>query len=103
MAKITFKDFEPILYGGALGGAAHSISDNLFDRFIPGQTTPIEALGMSIKDIALIYLGVYASKNYAKKAWMKQAFEGMSTIAVYKTIYPNFLEPIVNNLLEGMG
>lgn len=101
MTKVTQKDFMPVVYAGLLGGAAHAVSDHYFDAFIPGQTTPIEALGMSIKDIALIYLGIYASKNYAKKAWQKQALEGMSIIAVYKTLYPNFLEPTITGFLAG--
>ncbi len=101
MAKVTQADFYPVLYGGVLGGAAHAISDQLFDQIMPGQTTPIESLGMSLKDIALVYLGIYASKTYAKKAWQKQALEGMSTIAVYKTLYPKFLEPTITEWLAG--
>ena len=100
MIQVTQKDFYPILYGGVLGGAALSVSDHFIDQFIPGQTTPIESLGMSIKDILLVYLGVYASKNHAKKAWQKQALEGMSTIAVYKTLYPTLLEPTIASFLE---
>jgi len=101
MVKVTQKDFYPILYGGVLGGAAHAVSDHYFDQFMPGQTTPIESLGMSLKDIALVYLGVYASKNYAKKAYQKQALEGMAVIAVYKTLYPKFLEPTITDFLAG--
>ena len=99
--KVTQKDFYPVLYGGVLGGAAHAVSDHYFDQFMPGQTTPIESLGMSLKDIALVYLGIWASKNHAKKAWQKQSLEGMSTIAVYKTLYPKFLEPTVTKWLAG--
>ena len=101
MAKVTQKDFYPILYGGVLGGAAHAVSDHYIRQFMPGQDTPIESLGMSIKDIALVYLSVYGSKTYAKKAWQKQSLEGAAVIAVYKTLYPKFLEPTVTNWLAG--
>lgn len=99
MAKVTQKDFYPILYGGVLGGGAHAVSDHYLRQWLPD--TPIESLGMSIKDIALVYLGVYASKTYAKKAWMKASLEGMSTIAVYKTLYPKFIEPTIATWLAG--
>jgi len=101
MVQVKAKDFYPTLYGGLLGGAAHAISDSYLVTMLP--TEPIEALGISIKDIALIYLGVYGSKNYAKKAWQKQSLEGMSVIAVYKTIYPKHLEPMIAGLLKKEG
>ena len=98
MAKVTQKDFYPIAYAGMLGGAAHFVSDSLLANYLP--TELIESLGVSIKDLALIYLGVYASKNHAKKTWQKQSLEGMSIIAVYKTLYPRFLEPMVHQLTQ---
>jgi len=98
MAKVTQKDFYPILYGGVLGGGAHAVSDFYLKQWLPTET--IESLGMSVKDIALVYLGVYASKTWAKKAWQKQSLEGMSTIAVYKTLYPKFIEPILDDWLK---
>jgi len=99
MAKVTQNDFYPILYGGVLGGAAHAVSDHYIKQLMPGQDTPIESLGMSVKDIALVYLSVYASKTWAKKAWQKQSLEGAAVIAVYKTIYPKFLEPTITSWL----
>jgi len=102
MVKVTQKDFHPVLYGGVLGGAAHAVADHYIEQFVPGQTTPIEALGMSIKDILLVYLGVWGAKStYAKKAWQKQSLQGMATIGVYKTLYPQFLEPTITNWLAG--
>jgi len=101
MVQVKQKDFYPVLYGGLLGGAAHSISDSYLVTMLP--TEPIESLGISIKDIALIYLGIYASKNYAKKAWQKQSLEGMAVISVYKTVYPKWLEPTVAGFLKKEG
>jgi len=101
MVQVKQTDFYPVLYGGLLGGAAHSISDSYLVTMLP--TEEIEALGISIKDIALIYLSIYASKNYAKKAWQKQSLEGMAVISVYKTIYPRHLEPMVAGLLKKEG
>ena len=101
MAKkqVGTKDFYPIAYAGLLGGAAHAITDSYLVTMLP--TEVMESIGLSIKDLVLIYLGVYASKNHATKAWQKQALEGMSTIAVYKTLYPKFLEPTITNWLAG--
>jgi len=98
MAKVQTKDFYPVAYAGLLGGAAHAITDSYLKDILP--TDIIESLGLTIKDIGMIYLGVYVSKNYAKKAWQKQAAEGMSIIAVYKTLYPRFLEPTVAGFLK---
>jgi len=98
MAKVSAKDFYPVAYAGMLGGAAHFVSDSFLATVLP--TDLIESLGISIKDIALIYLGVYAEKNHAKKAWQKDACTGMSIIAVYKTLYPKFLEPTVHDLTK---
>lgn len=98
MAKVTQKDFYPIAYAGLLGGAAHSISDSYLATILP--TDLIESLGISIKDIALIYLGVYASKTWATKAWQKDAALGMAIISVYKTVYPRWLEPTVSGFMK---
>lgn len=98
MVQVKQKDFYPIAYAGLLGGAAHAVSDSYLKDVLP--TDLIESLGLSIKDIALIYLGVYGSKNWAKESYQKQALEGMSIIAVYKTVYPRWLEPTVAGLLK---
>lgn len=88
-----------MIYGGVLGGGAHAITDHYLKQWLPD--TPIEALGLSVKDIVLVYLGVHASKNWAKPAWQKQALEGMSVIAVYKTLYPKFIEPMISQWIGG--
>jgi len=98
VAKVTQKDFHPIAYAGLLGGAAHSITDSYLKDVLPDDI--IESLGLTVKDLGMIYLGVHASKNWAKKAWQKQAAEGMSIIAVYKTLYPRFIEPTVAGFLK---
>jgi len=98
MAKVTQKDFYPIAYAGLLGGAAHAITDSYIKDILPDDI--IESLGLTVKDIGMIYLGVHASKNWAKKTWQKQAAEGMSIIAVYKTLYPRFIEPTVAGFLK---
>ena len=99
MAKVTQKDFYPIAYAGLLGGAAHAITDSYIAGILPDDM--IESLGLTVKDLGMIYLGVHASKNWCKKTWQKQAAEGMSIIAVYKTLYPRFLEPTVAGFLKG--
>jgi len=101
MANVTQKDFYGVAYAGLLGGAAHAISDSYLTGVLPGDM--IEALGLTIKDLGLIYLGVYAEKNWAKKTWQKQAAQGMSIIAVYKTVYPKFIEPTVAGFLKKEG
>ena len=101
MVQVKQKDFYPIAYAGLLGGAAHALSDSYLKDVLP--TDLIESLGLSIKDIALIYLGVYGSKNWAKESYQKQALEGMAIIAVYKTVYPRWLEPTVAGLLKKEG
>jgi len=98
MAKVTQKDFYPIAYAGLLGGAAVSISDQILTGIVPDGV--VESLGLTFKDIVTIYGGVWLSKNHAKKAWQKQAAEGMSIIAVYKTLYPRFLEPTVAGFMK---
>lgn len=98
MAKVTQKDFYPVAYAGLLGGAAHAISDSYLTGVLPDDM--IESLGLTIKDLGLIYLGVHASKNWCKKSWQKQAAEGMSIIAVYKTVYPRFVEPTIAGFLK---
>jgi len=98
MTQVTQKDFYPIAYAGLLGGAAHAITDSYLKDVLP--TDIIESLGLTVKDIGMIYLGVYASKNWATKDWQKQAAQGMSIIAVYKTLYPRFLEPTVAGFLK---
>lgn len=98
MVAVTQKDFYPIAYAGLLGGAAHAITDSYLKDILPDDL--IESLGLTFKDIGLIYLGVHASKNWAKKPWQKDAANGMSIIAVYKTLYPRFLEPTVAGFLK---
>jgi len=98
MIQVTQKDFYPVAYAGLLGGAAHAITDSYLKDVLP--TDIIESLGLTVKDIGMIYLGVYASKNWANKPWQKDACTGMSVIAVYKTLYPRFLEPTVAGFLK---
>jgi len=101
MAQLTQKDFHGVAYAGLLGGAAHSISDSVLEGVIPSDI--IESLGLTMKDLAMIYIGVYGAKNYAKKPWQKDAFTGMAIISVYKTLYPRFLEPTIAGFLEEKG
>lgn len=98
MAKVTQKDFYPVAYAGLLGGAAHAVTDSYLKDILPDDI--IESLGLTVKDLGLIYLGVHAEKNWAKKSWQKQAAQGMSIIAVYKTLYPRFIEPTVAGFLK---
>ncbi len=101
MTSVTQKDFYGVAYAGLLGGAAHAITDSYLAGVIPDDT--IESLGLTMKDLALIYLGVHASKNWAKKPWQKDAAQGMAIIAIYKTLYPRFLEPTVSGFLAKEG
>ena len=98
MAKVNQKDFYPVAYAGLLGGAAHAITDSYLKDVLPDDV--IESLGLTVKDIGMIYLGVHASKNWCTKPWQKQAAEGMSIIAVYKTLFPRFIEPTVAGFLK---
>jgi len=101
MVAVTQKDFYPVAYAGLLGGAAHAITDSYLKDILP--TDMIESLGLTVKDIGMIYLGVHAKKNWAKKDWQKDAALGMSIIAIYKTLYPRFLEPTVAGFLKQEG
>ena len=101
MVQVKQKDFYPIAYAGLLGGAAHAVTDSYLKDILPDDM--IESLGLTVKDLGMIYLGVHASKNWAKKAWQKQAAEGMSIIAVYKSVYPRWLEPTVAGFLKKEG
>lgn len=101
MPPVKQADFYPIAYAGLLGGAAHAITDSYLKDVLPDDM--IESLGLTVKDLGMIYLGVHASKNWCKKTWQKQAAEGMSIIAVYKTLYPRFLEPTVAGFLKKEG
>ncbi len=101
MTQVTQKDFYPVAYAGLLGGAAHAVTDSYLKDILPDDI--IESLGLTVKDLAMIYLGVHAKKNWAKEPWQKDAALGMSIIAVYKTLYPRFLEPTIAGFLKKEG
>ncbi len=101
MTQVTPKDFYGVAYAGLLGGAAHAITDSYLAGILPDDI--IESLGLTIKDLGMIYLGVHASKNWAKEPWQKDAAKGMSIIAIYKTLYPRFLEPTIAGFLAKEG
>ena len=101
MTQVTQKDFYPVAYAGLLGGAAHAVTDSYLKDILPDDI--IESLGLTVKDLGMIYLGVHAKKNWAKTPWQKDAALGMSIISVYKTVYPRWLEPTVAGLLKKEG
>ena len=55
-----------------------------------------EVAGLSMKDIALILIGKYGSER--TKGLLSQSLYGMAVIGVYKTLYPQFIQPLVSQL-----
>lgn len=84
-----------LLVAGLGGGAIHAISDSLLSKFVPAG----EVFGVTFKDIALIFLGKWGSERVGGD--LSTALKGMAVIALYKSVYPKFVQPLISGLKFG--
>ena len=87
--------WKELLVAGLGGGAVQELLDQFISRLLPGQAIA----GVQLKDIASIFLFKYLADR-TSGVW-RTVFEGAAMIALYKSVYANFVKPMLSGVLGG--
>jgi hypothetical protein len=87
--------WKELLIAGLGGGAIQEFLDQ-FVSMLPGQIA-----GIQLKDIASIFLFKYLADKTSGN-W-RTLFQGAGVIALYKSVYANFVKPMLSGILGGVA
>jgi len=87
--------WKELLVAGLGGGAVQELLDQFISRLLPGQAIA----GVQLKDIASIFLFKYLADR-TSGVW-KTVLQGAAMIALYKSVYANFVKPMLSGVLGG--
>jgi len=88
--------WKELLIAGLGGGAVQELLDQFISRLLPpGQVFA----GIQLKDIASIFLFKYLADKTSGN-W-RTLFQGAGVIALYKSVYANFVKPMISGVLGG--